>query len=100
MINSLQKIMMEFESKADKLFAYQYNQFDKETLILDRDQDENVFQQSAARYTYALKYQLNLSALALIDKFGHTISDLSHVQQMLTKRIAAYVNEFNQRTKI
>ncbi len=90
---------MEFESNADKLFTHLHQQFDMDTLRLDRDRDENVFQQAAARYAHTFKEQLNGSALELIEKYRHTIVDFRHVQQMLTKRIAVYVNEFNQKSK-
>lgn len=91
--------MMEFESIADKLFTHLYKKFDTDTMSLDRDRDENVFQQSAARYAYTLKEQLSQNALELIEKNRYLIADISHVQQMLTRRIAVYVNEFKQKLK-
>ena len=90
---------MEFESVADKLVTHLYDQFDRDTIQLDRDQDENVFLQTSARYTYTLQQHLNMCALELIEKNKHSITDIFHIQQILTKRIAAYVNEFSQKSK-
>ncbi len=61
---------MEFESVADKLVTHLYDQFDRDTIQLDRDQDENVFLQTSARYTYTLQQHLNMCALELIEKIN------------------------------
>lgn len=99
MVNCSEKIMMEFETNADKLFTFLFKQFESNTQQLNRQEDENVFLRSAARYADTFKEQLNQHALELIEKYRHSITDLAHVQQMLTKRITFYINDFNQKAK-
>ena len=68
-----EKIMMEFESSSDKLVTHLFNRFQTDTQHLDRYNNENVYQQSAARYIYTLKEQLTSQALQLIEELNPDI---------------------------
>lgn len=92
--------MGEFESQASKLFLHLYQQFEQVSSNLDRQTDENVFQQSSSRYTLALQQQLNQIALRLIEEHKHTIKSIDDLQHALVNRIDALVNEFKQKTKL
>jgi len=91
-------IMTAFENSADRLFAWWFQQFKQASNTLDREGDENVFQQLSGQYAHTLKHELVQIALRLIDEFKETIDNISSLQQMLTKRIEGYLNEFNQKT--
>ena len=99
MNDDARKITIEFENNATKLFSYLYNQFDIATHYLDRQKDENVFQQSAAQYTFAFKQQLTIIALRLIEDNKLADVNSSSIQLMLTQQVEKFVNEFRQKTK-
>lgn len=99
MTDNSEKIMIRFGSSADKLFTHLYNQFEESTGLLDRGKDENVFQQTAARYSFLFKQQLTQAALQLIDENKDVIVNLPHLQQLLTNKLTHYVNAFTQKTK-
>lgn len=91
--------MGEFENEASKLFIQLFHQFEAATEKLNRRQDENVFQQAAARYTASLKQQLSQVALRLMQEHQHAHDNLHHLQHTLTHRIEVLLNEFSQKTQ-
>ncbi|MCD2422094.1 hypothetical protein LQ567_04925 [Niabella pedocola] len=72
-----------------------YHNFKEQTARLDRQTDENVFQQLRGRYERQLQQQLSGEAKELM--YAYKRNDILHLQHLLTESIAYYLSEF--RTK-
>lgn len=99
MNDSLNKVTNKFEEQAGQLLVQLFNQFESATAHLDRQTDENVFLQFAGKYSYTYKQELTNIALMLIEEHQHKLPGIDLLQQVLTRKLHAYVNEFSQKTK-
>ncbi len=92
------QLNVEFNESAIKAFFSLYSDFKTSVRTLDRQKDDNVFQQVQGTYANRLKQQLESIATDLIDK-NRSLKDINHVKKTLTDSIGAYVNEFIQKSR-
>lgn len=86
-----------FHDRARNVFFSIYREFRHSIASVDRQGDENVFQQMQNRYASQLHLQLNSIALELLEQ-----ADTSHRNQLnvtLSQSIKEYSNEFMQKIK-
>lgn len=91
-------ILVEYNHEAGKCLESIYENYEMACTRLDRQRDENVFQQLTAQYNYTLRHQLEEIALRLIDTYKARIDNITQLQRMLTGRIEFFLNEFNRRS--
>ncbi|ANH80330.1 hypothetical protein A8C56_04465 [Niabella ginsenosidivorans] len=85
-------IMTGFRKTANKLFEELYFNFMEQIKKLDRQGDENVFQQIRGRYERQLQQQLSIEARELIRTYKR--NDLLQLQQSLTSYINYCLSAF------
>ncbi|GAB3416271.1 hypothetical protein [Niabella aquatica] len=88
-------IVTAFRKAANKLFEELYHDFTERIKKLDRQRDENVFQQLHSRYEQQLQYQLGLEAKDLMRTYKR--NDILQLQQSLTEHIAYCLLEFKRK---
>ena len=98
MNNEFEQVVVEFNTKAQKLFFLTYERFHASTRRLDRKKDENVFQQQLGKYLYDLKLQLENIASELLHKYKSLVN-INRYNSVLTDQIKDYLNEFRQKSR-
>ncbi|MGJ7032324.1 hypothetical protein [Niabella hirudinis] len=88
-------IIKAFQKTTFRLFEDHYRNFKEQAGKLDRQTDENVFQQLRGRYERQLQYQLGLEAKDLMRAYKR--NDILQLQQSLTEHIAYCLVEFKRR---
>ena len=99
MNKNIESVMSEFQASADGLFFYFSRKFKDAAYSLDREKDENVFQQLGSQYTSGFKAQLTEIALELVEKNRSLVENADQMQRSISQRLDVYVNEFGQQTK-
>lgn len=91
-------IISDFRNLSSKIYEMVYDDFRQKVKNLDRQRDENVFQQLQARYVNALKKQLEQEAEKVIQEHNrhHAVRTL---QRELTGQIAYLLPEFILKVK-
>ena len=87
-----------FNDRARETFYIWYDKFAKVSAKLDREGDENVFQQSLAQHLYMLKGELEVIAVELIQK-NRAIPDINLLKRNLTNRINDLLQEFRLKSQ-
>lgn len=90
-INTLRAI---FRNEASEIHLRVMKTFEFNTKKLDRQKDENVFQQLTARYADELKRELSQTAEQLIDRYGDE-TNRHLLRQDFTHQIAYYISEWH-----
>lgn len=85
-----------FQKTAVNLFEELYHHFKKQARKLDRQTDENVFQQLRGRYERQLQYQLDQEAKDLMRTYKR--GDVLQLQKSLTEHIGYFLVEFKRKT--
>lgn len=98
MDKELEKISVDFNNKAQKLLFQLFDKFRSSARRIDRQKDENVFQQMQGKYLYTMKQQLELIAKELIYK-NTSLKNTEHLNKVLTDEINLYLNEFRQKSR-
>lgn len=98
MKNDIEKNCIEFHYRAKELFFNLYNSFTKSIEPLNRQIDENVFQQLQGKFALQLKQQLNFIAGNILDN-AKEVSNYTELNQILSHHIEEYEKEFLQKTK-
>lgn len=96
MENDAVYIITRFRETAHKLFEELYHDFTEQVKKLDRQGDENVFQQLRGRYEYQLQRQLEEEAKELIRTYKR--NDLLPLRQSLTGYISYCLSAFRVKT--
>jgi hypothetical protein len=89
--------MMQFHERARPLFFSQYRAFRKMTAGLNRQGDENRFQQLKNQYSDDLHLQLQAVALSILGGRGQAEPPSAHLQMGLTQAMKDYLKEFRQK---
>jgi hypothetical protein len=92
------QILIDFDARAQKIFFSLYAKFKGSAKLLDRTQDDNVFQQQQGKYLQTLKQQLESLALEILDK-NSPVGDSSQLNKKLADEINEYVKEFTQKSR-
>ena len=87
-----------FHERAGQALQALYREFKYCTASLDRQWDENVFQQQQAKYTALLKHRLDRIALELMENL-ETGADRNAWNQSVSQFILDYMREFGQKIR-
>lgn len=87
-----------FRDEASVIHIRVMKTFELNTKRLDRQKDENVFQQLTARYANELKKELSQMAEQLIDQHGDE-TNRHFLLQDFTRQIAYYISEWHLRIR-
>ena len=93
MRKDIDEIEVEFNFKAKEAYHTFRQHYSSAVLDLNREKDENVFQQTRARYRNALKDELEKIALSIIGR-NLEVQEITHLRRNLTNRINDYLQEF------
>lgn len=97
MLGGIEQQSVLFHDRARNVFFSIYKEFRHSIASVDRQGDENVFQQLQNRYASLLHHRLNMIALELIDQAEP--SNRSMLNVSLGQSIKEYVYEFVQKAK-
>jgi hypothetical protein len=97
MLGGIEQQCVLFHDRARNVFFSVYKEFRHSIASVDRQGDENVFQQLQTRYANLLHLQLNKIALELLDQAEP--SNRSMLNVSLGQSIKEYVSEFMQKAK-
>jgi hypothetical protein len=91
------EILVEFNDGALKLLGFVFAKFEKNVRLLDRNKDDNVFQQLRAKYLHSFKNELENMAKIHIEKYK---GDKAHeLNNRLSNSIDRFTNEFVQQIR-
>ena len=91
------EILVEFNNDAGKLLSFLFAKFQKNVQPLNRNKDENVFQQLQSKYLYSFKNELENMAKIQIEKYkGDKAYELNN---RLSDSIDRLINEFVQQIR-
>lgn len=97
-MDEFSQVMVEFNNKASGYFFSYYDTFKKTVKKLDRQKDENVFQQQQALFLRALKNRLEFIARELLDK-NKSPDNSNRLNKKLTDAINDFLVEFRQKSR-
>ena len=98
MDNECEQVFADFNNSAQRLFFLTYENFSVFAKQLNRQQDENVFQQQLGKYLRTLKLQLEGIAEEVIQK-NKSLKEIDRCNKLLTEKIDFYLNEFRQKSR-
>jgi len=90
--------IVDFGNKAKKIFFSLYEKFVGSAKELDREKDDNVFQQQQSKYLNTLKTQLENLAQDLLNK-NNSLKNITLLNKKLRDEINIYLNEFRQKSR-
>jgi hypothetical protein len=88
------EMLVEFNDSAGRLLTYLFEKFQQSAQSLNRNRDDNVFQQLRAKYLYHFKNELENMAKIHIAKCGG--ANVHEVNNRLSNSINRFTNEFMQ----
>jgi len=97
-MNEFPQEIVEFDNKAKKIFFSLYENFAQSAKQLDRQKDDNVFQQQQSKYLNTLKTQLENLAQESLNK-NSSLKNINLLNKKLRDEINAYLNEFMQKSR-
>ena len=97
MRKDLDELDIEFNDRAREAYYTLYNKFETAVKHLDRQKDENVFQQTLGQYIHTMKSELEGIALDLIQK-NQSMIEVNYLKRNLTNRINEYIREFRMKS--
>lgn len=92
MERDIEVIVSQFRNDASRMFAAIAESFKHQTKQLNRQKDENAFQQLQSRYINELKKELGYTAEKIISRYNGS-TNLDTVRFELTRQIEYYLNE-------
>ena len=98
MRKDIDEIEVEFNFRAKEAYHSFRGRYDSAVLSLNRQKDENVFQQTRARYRNALKEELEKIAISIISQ-NLEVQEMNYLKRNLTNRINDYLQEFAQKSQ-
>ncbi|MEI6950221.1 hypothetical protein V9K67_23775 [Paraflavisolibacter sp. H34] len=93
MTNSMESLKVEFNNRASSVFFTTFSSFQTSIASLDRQGDENVFQQLRGRYATLLQQQLEGIARELISR-SQAEPGTARLKEALPTMILEYTNDF------
>ena len=97
-MNEFAQEIVDFDNKAKKIFFSLYENFAGSAKQLDREKDDNVFQQQQSKYMNTLKTQLENLAQDLLNK-NSSLKNITLLNKKLRDEINIYLNEFRQKSR-
>jgi len=97
MKEDFEKLIVDFNNSAAKIYSILFRQFSKSIRNLNRMEEENVFNMQAAKFTDNLKFQLEQQVKKILDTADAEIYD--QLQLALSTRINFYLTEFQIKCK-
>ena len=97
-MNEFPQEIVDFDNKAKKIFFSLYENFAQSAKQLDRQKDDNVFQQQQSKYLNTLKTQLENLAQESLNK-NSSLKNINLLNKKLRDEINAYLNEFMQKSR-
>jgi hypothetical protein len=98
MQNNLEQNSVLFHDRAKELLFASYSDFRHTVSLLDREGDENVFQQTLGRYMAQLKQSLTGLAREVLDDLKPG-SNRDQQSQVLSSLVEQYLNEFRHKVR-
>jgi hypothetical protein len=98
MKNDFDHISIEFHNRANQALVALYSDFKCAVTAIDRQGDENVFQQLHLKFAGRLKQQLQEIAREILGQM-YDGSYSNETSQVLSRSIEDYVHEFMQRVR-
>jgi hypothetical protein len=92
------QLSIEFDTKARPVFFALFHAFEQTVQTVNRQKNENYFQQLQSQYASTLKSQLGDIAKELIFKNGSLV-EVQQLQHSLYSAIDHYTKEFLQKAK-
>lgn len=96
METDMEKIIARFRDSAGRIFVLIWEDFERRAKILDRQRDENVFQQLQSRYIDELRKQLTKIVEASLNEYS---GDRNMLRRDLTNQVSYNVSEFLQKIR-
>jgi hypothetical protein len=93
MRKDVDELDVEFNFQAKETFYVLFSRFNTAVQELNRERDENVFQQTRAQYRFTLKSELERIAMGVIEN-NQGIQETNILRRNLTNRINDYLQEF------
>ncbi len=87
-----------FHNRANEVMHTLFSEFEASIATINRQHDENVFQQQLGKYSRLLKHQLDFIALEVIGQAGSN-QNTSEKNHALSLFIEEYLHEFKQKAK-
>jgi len=97
-MNEFAQEIVDFDNKAKKIFFSLYENFAGSAKQLDRQKDDNVFQQQQSKYLNTLKTQLENLAQDILNK-NSSLKNINLLNKKLRDEINTYLNEFTQKSR-
>jgi hypothetical protein len=98
MKNSLQQVQVLFHNRAGEVMQTLYSQFRYAITPIDRQWEENVFQQQYGKFTSLLKQRLDGIMLELMAQLD-TDAERNEWNQAGSRFVQDYLREFSQKIK-
>ena len=98
MKNDFEHISVAFHNRAKAVLFSLYESFRYAVASIDRQGDENVFQQLRNKFSCRLKHQLQSIAKEMMSQAGSSIN-MNELNQSLSYFIEEYENEFLQKIR-
>jgi hypothetical protein len=98
MKNDNERVNILFHNRAGEAMLSLYREFQYSVAAVDRQGQEDVFQQQRSRYTTLLKSRLDGIAMELMNVL-ETSSDRNEWSHSATRFIQEYMNEFAQKIR-
>ena len=96
MSSSADNIQATFHAKASELFFLYYNDFEKDSSVVNRREEEYHFQQLKKKYVTSLDHQLQLLAQSILNK-NKEEKQLGNISQLFHQAIQDYLHRFVQK---
>ena len=93
-----ERLLVDFNQKAQMLFNMAYRNFRLATKKLDRQLDENVFQLQVEKFSVTLKHQLKKIAYDILT-ISRTSTKMNQFNKQLQETIDIYMKEFRQKIR-
>lgn len=94
----MQQLNVEFHNRAGELLLALFREFKYSVAAIDRQRDENVFQQQQGRYMALLKHRLDSIAFELMNLLDPG-DDRNRWNSSVSRFIGEYLNEFGQKIR-
>ncbi len=98
MKNDFEHINVAFHNRAKEVLLSLYGSFRYAVASIDRQGDENVFQQLHNKFSSRLKYQLQSIAKEMMSQVGSG-TNMNELNQSLSYFIEEYMHEFSQKIR-
>src|SRR5829696_6616207 len=94
----LEQVNVLFHNRAKEIMLSLYQEFKYATMSIDRQWEENLFQQQRGKYVSQLKHRLNDIVLELMDKLDGD-GNRGECGYLLNRFSQEYVQEFSQKIR-